>query len=196
MSQTYSISTRQREGEAERQRLAEEARQRRIEAERQRVAQINRQREAIMVQTQQLHQQIAELPQTDLSVTPMDIDLTTGLQESLQQQETSLTRLDTEMTAHQQRLQALESMTVDAYAVFDAMENALVETQAMSLEAMQQEEDGSWYARFNRSEEDEQAVRLQLKTDEQGNLLLDVTEGFQGDECDIFIEQADRKSVV
>jgi hypothetical protein len=190
MSQSYQVSI-QQQRELERQRLAEEARQRRIEAERAQVAQIAQQRERLQAQQQAVREQLAARDAQAAAPLPSlsQVDPSASLEQILRQSEESLARLQADLANREARIQAMEAMTPDAYYIFTALERALAESHDMALTAVEQAEDGSWRALFNRLEDISQTVKINLEQSQDDTLLMDVTEGFSGDACNLFMEQ-------
>lgn len=195
MSTSVNINIRQeqeeRERALERQRQAEEARQRRIEAERVQVAQIAQQRERLQAQQQAIRDQLSARG-TQASVPLPDVfqsDPSASLDQILRQAEENMARLQADIADREARMKAVETMTPTAYYIFTALERALAESHEMALTAMEQAEDGSWRALFNRMEDSSQTVKINMAQGEEDTLTVDVTEGFTGDACDVFMEQ-------
>jgi len=182
---------RRRRAEEERQRRAEEERQRRIEAERAQVAQIVQQRELLQAKHKAIRDKL-EASGSQASILRPDMsrdDSVSSLDQILRQFEEQLERLNAYLANQEARLKIIEGMNPDIYHLFTTLESTLAESHNMALTAIRQAEDGSWQALFNRLENSSQVVKVHVEQSTEDTLNIDVTEGFIGDDCDVFMEQ-------
>ncbi|MBI5930390.1 MAG: hypothetical protein HY862_13855 [Chloroflexi bacterium] len=200
MSQQYDVQI-QREGELEleRQRLERE-RQKRIQDEREKLQQLQsqaqqaieglrqqeRKREENLTQLRIIIQNEGQNEQFDLEARYRQEQLM--LEQQIQQINHAQDSLHQQVHQTNTLLQSLDRMSPEDYLVFNTLEHVLQDWGNMSMHHIENLADGTLLVRFAH-DQFAQLVSMNLNLKDEKLLSLDVTEGFEGTECDSFMEQ-------
>lgn len=175
----------ERERRIEQERQAIQSAQQEIEQTQSRLAQVQRAREAkLKARTQQIRHQASQQSK----------ELEAQHEHDMQALDLEIAKLEHQITCQSKErehaemlLSSIENMSASTYMVFNAVQHVFKDWHSMLL-AEVEVKDGEMYARFAHEDVD-QVVGMILESKTPQRVRLDVTHGFEGNECDVFMEQ-------
>ncbi|MDW8300763.1 MAG: hypothetical protein RML95_15630 [Anaerolineae bacterium] len=185
--------------EAERQRRLEEERQRQLAEERARLAQLAQQRAEIQAQLERQRHELSqklEAVQADHAARTahLEAELKAQLDSlaiSLARQEQAFQQAQTQLQTLQRRIESIERMDTQTYAVFQALTQSFSAFAQLEVQAVEQEGEG-YLIRFATDADQEAFAKLTPQQDDRVALFVDLTDMYGPTACQSLISSVNQ----